>query len=118
MIDKENWPDIEQDAIDYFNNSVYSSSHQAIFKSDVFNTILIGFNRFDEYDHNLYIKFKRSWNKIYHLREDNKMSLDEMKEFLSIAQLIIDFVGKEDKMIEINKRKKEMEKDFIKEPQK
>ena len=117
MLDKEFWPNIEPDAIDYFNKSDYSGPGQTIFKSDVFNNILIGFNRFDEYDPLLYVKFKNSWNKIYYLT-NNKMSLAEMKEFLSIAQLIIDFVGKEDKMIEINKRKKEMEKDFIKESKK
>lgn len=120
MIDKSTHPDFDDDAISYFNNSVYSGDSEQIFKTDVY-AMLCDYEARDKfllYDGKMSSILNSGEKKIFYKKifyvftTNNKMNLKEMKEFIFVLDEYIKFKSIADKKLEIKKRINKIEKDF------
>lgn len=120
MIYTDSLYNIDLQAIELFNNSVYSASDDKhILKIEVYLTCSDNklLNEYMLYDEKQGLDFYMLWHKFIScvVLDDNAIhfSLDDMERFLNGMPKYLDFASKHDKLIKIKERKQELEKDFV-----
>ena len=114
MIDKDYVPNVDEDAREYFNKSPLAGpDYSTLFNTTFYEYMMINDsrNKYREFDAEHWNVLTEIWYRIFGLSEDN-VTLDEMKKFIEYGLEYMDFIGKEDKLIDINKRIKNLNKDF------
>lgn len=103
---------IDSDCIEIFNNSSISDTGDRILKDEIFNFLNDGETTL-KYSKihpdkciNLLNLYKRFFDEYY------SFSKEDMINFIQLTEEYIDFAVKADKMLKINERIKDLEKDF------
>ena len=114
MIDKDYVPNVDEDAREYFNKSPLAGpDYSTLFDTNFYEYMMIqdSRNKYREFNAEHWNVLTEIWYRIFGLSEDN-VTLDEMKKFIEYGLEYMGFVGKEDKLIDINNRIKNLNKDF------
>lgn len=107
---------IEDAALDYFNNSPISNSNpEYIFKDEVYEMLMDedGIAKFLNYDLNNGALVRSGYYLIFVSSDVNKITFDYMKQIVDAFEKYVEFYGKADKLLKMNERKKELNKDFV-----
>lgn len=120
MIDTDSLCNIDLQAIELFNKSVYSANDDKhILKIEVYftcsdNKLLNEYMLYDEKQGNdFYLLWHRFISCVVLEDDASHFSLDDMERFLNGIPKYLDFAIKHDKLIKIKERKQELEKDFV-----
>lgn len=121
MILASDFKNMDLAAIKLFNDSVYSSKDpDHVFTDYVFDLccddeLRSNYAKHDAVNGNLFIfMWQKFWCEIFNVGNDenNEFTTNDMEKFLNILPKFIDFASKADKIMEMNRRLTELQKDF------
>lgn len=121
MILESDFKNMDLAAIKLFNDSVYSSKDpDHVFTDYVFDLccddeLRSNYAKHDAVNGNLFIfMWQKFWCEIFNggNDENNEFTFKDMKKFLSVLPKFIDFASKADKIMEMDRRLTELQKDF------
>ena len=117
MITKDSFDcPIDDEAVDYFNNSPISNSNpKYIFKDDVYEMLMDedSIDKFLNYDLNNGALVRSGYYLIFVNSDVDKVTFEDMKQIVDAFVKYVEFYSKADKLLKMNKRKKELSKDFV-----
>ncbi len=118
MILASDFKNMDLAAIKLFNDSVYSSKDpDHVFTDYVFDLccddeLRTNYAKHDAVNGNLFIfMWQKFWCEIF-IGENNEFTFKDMKKFLNVLPKFIDFASKADKIMEMDRRLTELQKDF------
>lgn len=119
MILNTDFKDMDIAAIKLFNDSVYSSKDpDHVFTDYVFDLcsdddLRTKYAHHDSVNGNLFIfLWQKFWSNIFN-GDDTHFTLKDMNTFLNVLTKFIDFASKADKIMEMDRRITELQKDFV-----
>lgn len=121
MILAQDFKNMDLETIRLFNDSVYSSKDSDhVFTDYVFDLccddeLRTNYSKHDAVNGNLFIfMWHKFWCDIFNSGndEDNEFTFEDMKTFLNILPKFIDFAVKANKIMEMDRRLTELQKDF------
>lgn len=107
---------IDEDAIEYFNNSIVSSNNpNYIFKPEIADMLLDykTVDKFYTYNYDLAITLNMAIKTFFSTGINISINIDLMKKMIYAIEKYLEFYGTADKKIQIQKRINDLEKDFV-----
>lgn len=107
---------IDEDAIEYFNNSIVSSKNpNYIFKPEIADMLFdsVTVDKFYTYNYDLAITLNMAIKTFFSDGFRFSVNLDLMKKMIYAIEKYLEFYCTADKKIQIQKRINDLEKDFV-----
>lgn len=118
MILVSDFKNMDLDAIRLFNDSVYSSKDSDhvftdyVFDLCCYDELRTNYAKHDAVNGNLFIfMWQKFWCETFNGGND-EFTFKDMSQFLDVLTKFIDFASKADKIIEMDRRLTELQKDF------